>query len=64
MRIIEIHTPDEVAAEAEVLRADAAEVVRLMWLGVLRTTSFEEDLRTEAYNRLTEKKLCGPRGEK
>jgi hypothetical protein len=57
MKIIEIHTPEEIAAEVEVLRADHEEVARLVNLGVLRYVCFEDDLKTEAYNRLTEKKL-------
>ena len=60
MKIIEIHTPDEVSAEVVVLRADTA-VMRLMQIYVLRPWCFEEDLRTEAYNRLSAKKFGGER---
>ena len=41
MKIIEIHTPDEVSAEVVVLRADTAEVMRLMQIYVLRPWCFE-----------------------
>lgn len=57
MKIIEIHTHEEIEAEVEVLRADVIEVLNLAGLGVLRAHCFEEDLRTEAYNRLTDKKF-------
>ena len=55
---VELHTPEEVATEVEALRADDDELRRLMSLGILRPYKFcfEEDLRTEAYNRLTERK--------
>jgi hypothetical protein len=52
-RIAEIHSPAEVAAEVEVLRADVKEIKRLEAVGYLRGWCYEEDLRTEAYNRLT-----------
>lgn len=53
---VEIHTATEIAAEVDLLRADAVEVEKLTRIGVLRPWCFEVDLRTEAYNRLTEKK--------
>jgi hypothetical protein len=52
-RIAETHSPAEVAAEVEVLRADAEEIKRLEAVGYLRSWCYEEDLRTEAYHRLT-----------
>lgn len=57
IREIEIHTTEEVAAEVKVLRIDVDEVRRLLHIGVLRPWCFEEDLRIEAYNRLTLKRL-------
>ena len=55
---LDIHTPDEVNAEVELLWADKTEVEYLMSLGVLRPgPSLEDDLRIEAYNRLTSKKV-------
>jgi hypothetical protein len=50
-------TDEEIDAEVELLRADEFEINHLKLACVLRPWCFEEDLRTEAYNRLMEKKL-------
>jgi hypothetical protein len=57
VQFIDIHTPAAVSAEVKRLRRNTAEVSYLLHIGALRLWCLEEDLRTEAYNRLTDK-LC------
>jgi hypothetical protein len=54
-RIVEIHTKDEIAAEVERMRASPE---MMWWLGLIYgywQLRDDEVLRTEAYNRLTER---------
>lgn len=53
-KVVEIHTAAEVDAEVKRLRPESA---RLIEQGIVRVWCLEEDLRTAAYNRLTEHKL-------
>jgi hypothetical protein len=53
MKVIEIHTAEEIAAEVERLRP---EITQLLLDGAIRPGCIEDDLKTAAYNRLTEKK--------
>lgn len=56
MREASIHTNDEITEEVERLRA---ELPSLLAAGIVHPFFIEEDLKTEAYNRLTEKKFKG-----
>jgi hypothetical protein len=57
VEFVDIHTHAEVSAEVERLRRDTVELAWLIELGVVRPWFLEEDLRTEAYNRLTDQ-MC------
>jgi hypothetical protein len=53
MTIVEIHTREEIEAEIEKLRPSLAMLIND---GIIRSWCIEDDLRVEAYNRLTERK--------
>jgi hypothetical protein len=60
---IEIHTAEEITAEVEHMRQQPKLMNGLFINGTLRRWCLEEDLRTEAYNRLTLKTLLMNRNE-
>lgn len=53
MRFVEPHSAAEIEAEVRRLRPETA---RLIEQGMVRVWCLEEDLRTLAYNHLTERK--------
>ena len=55
IRAIELHTPEEIAAEVERMKRSPE---MLWWLGRFQVVPITDDhLRTEAYKRLTDRKL-------
>ena len=54
MKIIEIHTSEEVEREVKHLRK---RLRKLLQDGIIRSHCIEDDLRVAAYNSLTKKKL-------
>lgn len=56
MKVVEIHTAAEIDAEVKRLRPETA---RLIEQRMVRVWCLEDDLRTLAYNRLTERKGSG-----
>jgi hypothetical protein len=54
LKFVEIHTAAEIEAEVKRLRP---EIARLIEQGMVRVWCLEEDLRTLAYNHLSERKL-------
>ena len=54
-RVVELHTAEEVTAEVERMKRSPE---MLWWLGLFQWIPMTDDqLRVEAYNRLTERKL-------
>jgi hypothetical protein len=53
---VDIHTAEEIDVEVERMKRSPE---MLWWLGLLHVLPVtDENLRTEAYNRLTMRKLC------